>query len=77
MAGGRKRCHVGTDLGQDHFRCHAAHARDRDQTCDGVTKGHQHLSDSDIESGDPPFQLLDQAEVMVDQKAMMRSHATV
>ena len=43
----------------------------------GVAKGCKHLSDPSVESGDVPFQFLDQAEVMVDKESMMRCHATV
>src|SRR6201998_1163 len=42
----------------------------RDRPC-------KHLFDPSVESGDAPFQHLDQAEVMVDKESMMRRHATV
>ena len=59
------------------MRCYPTDARNRNQSLDGVTKGRKHLLDARIEGGDAPLQFLNQAEVMVDQEAMMRGHAAI
>jgi hypothetical protein len=77
MPSRQERGHIGADFGHDHLCRHPAHARDCDQPLDGVAKGYKQLLNPSIESGDAPLQLLDQAEMMVDKKSMMRCHTTI
>ena len=75
MTSCRKRAHIGTDLGHDHFGRKPPNARGRDQSLHRIAERRKHLTDPLIEGGDAAFQFLDQVEVVANKKAMMRRYA--
>ena len=71
----RSRCkpaHVNADFGDNHVGGRRADSRDSYQTCDRRVKGCHHRLDLLLESRDRLFQVRYRAEMLAQQKPMMR-----